>query len=213
MTTSGGAGANVTAIGGDNNGTIIHSAAPAGDRLAHVFHPVDRWRTPVTSGLVLMLNLIMTVCSISSVVLGVIQTITLFKTNGLAATSGDVPVAVWFILGGVFFLVLSPSGWAFWSWLKKHLYHERIIFGRVPESRADEKGRDRLFLTRLRGTCAIDGAEMRPRRRPAPHATRYESEIFKVPKYSHYELQLWCQRLRSDPAHRARVDLSEVESQ
>lgn len=83
----------------------------------------------------------------------------------------------------------------------------------VPEGRRDERGRDRLFLTRLRGVCAIDVSEMMPYRVPTREDTIVMTDGSTKTRCSDYELQMRCSKLgRKDPRHRGKVDLSDTET-
>lgn len=105
--------------------------------------------------------------------------------------------------------VVALAGWTLWGGLRHSKYFPHAFFGVVPESRPD--GREhRLYLTRLRGVCAIEGAKMRPRRRLV-HSEDRPTRDGGIQKVRNYELQMVCTRNPSDERHRGRIDLTDTE--
>lgn len=206
---------NVTAVGGDNNGVINNytTAVPTGVP-PHRIYVEKRWATPITDQRILVLNLIMTVGSVTSIVLGVIQTVGSVNSNGLDAITNGITPAYWAIMIGTIALVVAILGWVFWRWLRSGTYNEHVLFGRVPEGRRDDRGHNRLYFTKLRGTCAIDGSEMIPQRVPTRWETRVMPDGSPKTRYYDYILQMSCRKLgRKDNRHRGKVDLSDTEAE
>ncbi|MDR0283464.1 MAG: tetraspanin family protein [Propionibacteriaceae bacterium] len=198
-------------VGGDNSGVI--ALVPPVDRPEpHRFHVEKRRVTPITDQTMLALNWIMTICGLASLGIAGLQAYNQVNAHGVLAISIEVSQFIYVLFGvGVIVLFLAFFGWVFRKWLKRHIYGNSLVFGRVPEGRIDSRGRYHLCLTRIRGVCAIDGEAMKVRRIPT------RATLFTLPdgstrtKYSNYELRLVCSRNPMDASHQAKIDLSDTE--
>ncbi|MDR1449862.1 MAG: hypothetical protein LBI84_06645 [Propionibacteriaceae bacterium] len=200
---------NVTAVGGDNHGTINHiTTTNPDDQPKHERHAEKRWATPITDRLMLILNVVMAICSVLSFTVGIVPLVEKLSQGGVKSLGAVPQTAFWAATFGVILLTLALVGWVFRRWLRTRTYADRVILGRVPEGRLDPRGRYRLNATKLRGICAIDGSKMRPARVPTGKTPIYMADGTIKTKPSGYELQMRCSR---GGQHSVKVDLSDTE--
>lgn len=199
----------INAIGRDNNGIIDNRTFHAPSRPLHQLRVEGRRATFVTDRLMLVLNIFMAVTSVGSLGLAVAQAYPAIAADGF--------------LRGLSRLGFQPPLWvaaalvagllAFWlsdrrAWLRRRTYGARPWLGRLPEGRRDPNGATRLYLTRVRGTCAIDGAPMRLVSLPTRTATFSRADGSSGEKPAGYRAHLICTRAPGEQGHVARVDPS-----
>ncbi len=206
------AAGHVNAVGRDNNGIIDNRTFHAPSRPIHQLHVEDRRTTFVTDRLMLVLNIIMAVTSVGSLVLAVVQAYPTIATDGFVrglSRIGYLP-SLWVaaaIMTGLLALWLSDRR----AWLKRRTYGARPWFGRLPEGRLDPNGAKRLYLTRVRGTCAIDGAPMRLVSLPTRTVSFTRADGTRGEKPAHYRAHLNCTRAPGERGHVKRIDPSTSE--
>lgn len=203
----------VVAVGGDNNGNITNitsfEAAPPGPR--HEMHVERRRPSCISDRLALWLNIVMTLTGIGSLALAAWQAYPRVTEGGIeslpllpAQITALFSMAMAFLLAG---LVVAVFRW----WLRKRIYANWVVLGRVPEGRDDQHGRLRLHWTKLRGTCAIDGWPMVPARIASREDTLYMSDGSTRTKRGDFELRLVCTRAEHHKAHQCTIDPTSTE--
>lgn len=196
----------VTSIGGDNNG-VINLRTIIGmpeDEPGHTLHVEGRRPTFVTDRVMLALTMVMALTSLGSLAVAVIQAYPAITQYGFGVPSvlGLVPGLLVFlgvVTGGVALLLMLAG-----AWLRRLVYGRLPFLNRLPEGRVDEHGRHRVYLTKVTGTCGVEGAPMRLAALPTKRVPVQRADGSWDVKRTGYRAHLVCTKNGKD--HVALID-------